>query len=162
MPKSRITGHFDQFLNPLTHSKALYITSELLKQSHILSKTYIKQYYQKIYSSLTFVAQKCTKCTQKSYILSYCIFGPPNPQNGPLYYQGSTFRGPYFAKSLHKLVLTENIFISYFCGMEMHKMYPKVVFLVILTYFQTPKPTKWPLILPRKYIQGPVFCQKPT
>ena len=138
---------------PPTQKMTPYTTMEVHLEAHIFLKAYINSYYQKIYLFLTFVPWKCIKCIQKSYIRSFWpIFGPPNPQNAPLYYQGSTFRGPYFAKSLHKLVLPENILISYFCGMEMHKMYPKVVFLVILTYFQTPKPTKWPLILPRKYI----------
>ena len=79
-------------------------------------------------------------------------FRTPNPKDDPLYYHGSTFRGSYFPESLHKFILPENIFISYFCAMKMHKMYPKVVYPVILTYFRTPSPTKCPLILLRKYI----------
>ena len=65
-------------------------------------------------------------------------FRTPNPKDDPLYYHGSTFRGSYFPESLHKFILPENIFISYFCAMKMHKMYPKVVYPVILTYFRTP------------------------
>ena len=130
---------FWPIFGPPTQKMTPYTTMEVHLEAHIFLKAYINSYYQKIYLFLTFVPWKCIKCIQKSYIRSFWpIFGPPNPQNGPLYYQGSTFRGPYFAKSLHKLVLPENILISYFCGMEMHKMYPKVVYLVILTYFRTP------------------------
>ena len=63
------------------------------------------------------------------------ILGPYDPLKGPLHYQESTLNGSYSLKSLHKLVLPENVLISYFFGMEMHKMYPKVVSLVILTHF---------------------------
>ena len=55
------------------------------------------------------------------------IFGPYDPLKGPLHYKESTSMGSYSLISLHKLVLPENVLISLFCGMEMHKTYPKVV-----------------------------------
>ena len=61
-----------------------------------------------------------------SYFMQFLpILGPYDPLKGPLHYQESTFKGSYSLKSLHKLVLPENVLISYFCGVEMHKMYPK-------------------------------------
>ena len=42
-----------------------------------------------------------------------------------LYYQGSTFRGSYFAKSIHKLVLQENVFNSPFFEMKVLLECPK-------------------------------------
>ena len=35
---------------------------------------------------------------------------------------GPYFKGSYFPKSFHKLILPETVFISYFWGMEMYKM----------------------------------------
>ena len=66
--KSYISGHFDQFLNPLIHSKALYTTIYVRLRSHILQKDCITQYYQKLYSFHTLMKGKSTKCAQKSYI----------------------------------------------------------------------------------------------
>ena len=35
VPENRISGQFNQFSNPLTHSKALFITSEEHLRSHV-------------------------------------------------------------------------------------------------------------------------------
>ena len=68
-----------------------------------------------MYSFLTFVAWKCTKCTQKSYNWSFWpIFGHLNPQNGRLYHKRSTFRGSYSVKSFNKFALQENVSNSVF------------------------------------------------
>ena len=88
------------------------------------------------YSFLTYGACGNVQNGPKSLYLAN--FQPPNLLKSPLYYQWSTSNSSYSPKILHKLVLPENIIISYFCGMENHKMYPKVVYLVILTYFRTP------------------------
>ena len=59
-------------------------------------------------------------------ILTY--FRTPNPQNGPLYYQWSTFRGSYSTKSLHKLVLQENVSNFIIFELKVHLECPKVDF----------------------------------
>ena len=88
---------------------------------------------------LAYVKWKCTECTQKSYISSFWpISWSSGPLKRPLHYQQSTFNGSYFLKSLHKLVLPETVFISYFWGMEMYKMCLKVVYLAILVNFRDP------------------------
>ena len=55
-----------------------------------------------------------------------------NPLKSPLYQQQSTSKGSYSPKSLHKLILAETVFISYFYEVEMYLMYPEVVYLVFL------------------------------
>ena len=65
-------------------------------------------------------------------------FQPPNPLKSPLYRELSTSKGLYFSRSLHKLVLQETVLIFQCYEMEMCKMYPKVLFLVILTIFAPP------------------------
>ena len=70
-PKCHISCNFDQFWDLMTYSKAPYTTKKVLLRAHILSKVSINLYYQKMYSFLTFVAWKCTKCTQKSHNWSF-------------------------------------------------------------------------------------------
>ena len=53
------------------------------------------------------------------------ILGPYDPLKGPLQYQESTFKGSYSPKSLHKLVLPENGFISIFFEAKMFEKCPK-------------------------------------
>ena len=130
-----VSCHFDLLLDP--QNCPLYYQGST--GVHNLPNAYMKFVLPENILISYFCCMEMQNCTQKSYIWSFWpILGPPNPHNGPLYYQGSTFRGSYCAKSLYKLVLSENIFISYFCGMEMHKMYSKVEYLVILTDFWTP------------------------
>ena len=54
------------------------------------------------------------------------IFEPPNPPKSPLHYQWCTCKCSCSSKRLHKLVPPENELISYFCGMGMSKIYPKI------------------------------------
>ena len=54
------------------------------------------------------------------------ILGPYDPLKSPWYYQQSTFKGSYSPKSLHKLVLPENGFISIFFELKMLLGSPKV------------------------------------
>ena len=69
-----------------------------------------------------------------------------NPLKSPLYQQQSTCKGSYSPKSLHKLVLPETVFISYFYEVEMYLMYPEVVYLVFLVILSPPpNPFKVPL-----------------
>ena len=53
------------------------------------------------------------------------ILGQYVPLRGPLQYQKSTFKRSYSPKSLHKLVLPENGFISIFLEVKMFKKCPK-------------------------------------
>ena len=41
VPKSRISDHFDQFSDPLTHKMVPYTTKEVHLGAHILPKAYI-------------------------------------------------------------------------------------------------------------------------
>ena len=45
----------------------------------------------------------------------------------------------YSQKGLHKLMLPETVFISFFYEVEMNIMYPKVIYLVILDNFTPPQ-----------------------
>ena len=47
------------------------------------------------------------------------ILGPHDPLKSPLHYQQIAFNGSYSLKSLHKLVLPENGFISIFFEVKM-------------------------------------------
>ena len=141
-----ILGQYDPLNSPLYYQRSTF-------RGSISPNAYINLYSQKIYSFLTFVAWKCTKCTQKSYNWSFWpIFGHLNPQNGRLYYQRSKFKCSYSPKSLHKLALPENVLIFNLYGVKVYQMFLKVVYRVILTNFRTLRPTQKPLILTRKYI----------
>ena len=65
------------------------------------------------------------------------VLGPYDPLKGPLRYQESTFTGSYSPKSLHKLVPTENGFISIFFGVKMFESAQNVIFHAILDNFGT-------------------------
>ena len=54
------------------------------------------------------------------------IMGPYDPLKGPLHYQESTFKGSYSLKSLHKLVLQENVSNSVFFELKVHLQCLKV------------------------------------
>ena len=87
------------------------------------------------------------------------ILGPYDPLKSPSHYQQSILNGSYSPKSLHKLVLTENVFIFIFYDVKVYQMFLKVVYRVILTNFRTLSPTQKPLILPRKNVKGLIFSQ---
>ena len=50
------------------------------------------------------------------YLTILANLSPLKLLKSPLYYQWSTSNGSYFLKSLHKLVLLETVFISFFGG----------------------------------------------
>ena len=59
--------------------------------------------------------RKCSKRPKMSYFMQFQpFFGPYDPLKSPLLYQRSTLTGSYNPKILHKLVLPENGFISFF------------------------------------------------
>ena len=53
------------------------------------------------------------------------FLGPHDPLKSPLHHQQSTLNGSYSLKSLHKLVLSENGFISIIFEVKMFKNSPK-------------------------------------
>ena len=58
---------------------------------------------------------KWPKSATMSYFMQFWpILRPYDPLKSPVHYQGSTLKGSYFPKSLHKLVLPENGSISIF------------------------------------------------
>ena len=66
-------------------------------------------------SFLSFSAWKWPKSAKMSYFMQFWpILRPYDPLKSPVHYQGSTLKGSYFPKSLHKLVLPENGSISIF------------------------------------------------
>ena len=86
-------------------------------------------------------------------------FEPYDPLRGLLQDQQSTFKGSYSPKSLHKLVLPENVFISNFLEVEMNEKCPKVIYQVILDIFGTLWPTQMTFIVSIKYIKWLVLSQ---
>ena len=74
--------------------------------------------------------------------MAVLIYATQNPLKSSLYYHWSTLKGSYHLKSLHKLVLPENVLISYFCGMEMYKTNPSSCFD---QFSNPPNPPKSPL-----------------
>ena len=77
-------------------------------------------------SFLTFLKRKYLKSTQMSHFVQFWpILGPYDPLKSPLHHQQSTLNGSYSPKSLHKLVLPENGFISIFFEAKMFKKCPK-------------------------------------
>ena len=67
--------------------------------------------------------KKCPKC---HISCNFGQFEPYDALRGPLQGQQSTFKGSYSPKSLHKLVLPENGFISIFFELKMLLGSPKV------------------------------------
>ena len=123
---------------PLKTTPALYTTNEVHPKG-LYSLKFSKNSTTRKKNNFLLLWNGNAQNVPKSPISGHLTyFRTPNPKDDPLYYHGSTFRGSYFPESLHKFILPENIFISYFCAMKMHKMYPKVVYPVILTYFRTP------------------------
>ena len=77
------------------------------------------------------------------------ILGPYDPLKSPLHHQESSLNGSYSPKSLHKLVLPENGFISIFFEAKMFEKCPKChisfnfgQFWDHVTHSQTPYTTK--------------------
>ena len=139
-PKKCKPDHFDPFSLPLTYSKVIYTTNEVHLIAYNLPKVSTNQYYQKMYSFLTSTAWKCTKCAQKSYIWSFWPTFEYNPLKSSLHSSEVHLRAHVHPKDSHKLVLPDYVFISNFGDMEMSKMYPKIVYLVILSLFLHPLP----------------------
>ena len=121
------SSRFDRFSDPPIYLKDPYTTNKVHSTAYILSKVSTNEYYRKMDLFLVYVKWKCTKCTQKLYIYPFWpIFGPSDPLKGPLHYYQSTFYGSYSPKSLHKLVLPENGFISIFSEVKILLGSPKV------------------------------------
>ena len=84
------------------------------------------------------------------------ILGPYDQFKSPLHYQECTFKGSYSPKSLHKLVLPENGFISIFFEVKMLLGSPKVdVGGQNLQIFDLKRPIKF-----RKVLQTSQFLVK--
>ena len=72
-------------------------------------------------SFLSFLKWKWPKSAKMSYFMQFWpILGPYDPLKGPFHYQESTFEGSYSTKSLHKLVLQENVSNSVFFELKVH------------------------------------------
>ena len=65
------------------------------------------------------------------FIQLWPIYEPYDPLRGSLQDQQSTFDGSYSTKSLHKLVLPENGFISIFVNQKCSKSAQIVIFHAI-------------------------------
>ena len=97
--------------------------------------------------------KKCPKC---HISCNFGQFEPYDALKGPLQGQQSTFKGSYSPKSLHKLVLPENGFISIFFEMKMLLGSPKVdVGGQNLQNFDLKRPIKF-----RKVLQTSQFLVK--
>ena len=83
------------------------------------------------------------------------ILGPYDPHRGPLQYQQSTFKGSYSLKSLYKLVLPENRFISIFFEVKMFEKCPKCLISCNFDLICGPyDPFKSPLHYQRSTLKG--------
>ena len=127
VPKSRISLNFDQFSDPLRTLSPPVVSKKNIIRVHNLLKTSINLYYLNMYSILTFIKWKCSKSAQNVIFMQFWpILGPYDPLKGPLHYQESTFKGSYSLKSLHKLVLQENVSNSVFFELKVHLQCLKV------------------------------------
>ena len=108
-------------------------------------------------SFLSFLKWKCSKSAQN--VIFHAIlanFEPYDPLRGLLQDQQSTFKGSYSPKSLHKLVLPENGFISIIFEVKMLLRSPKVdVGGQNLQNFDLKRPIKF-----RKVLQTSQFLVK--
>ena len=104
MPKSRIYGHFEQFVAPLSHSKAQYTTKEVHLETHIFPKVSIKIVLpENVVKAIFCEVEMLLKCTKVVYMVILSCFGHSDSLKSPIYYERSTCRGSYSPKSLHKL-----------------------------------------------------------
>ena len=129
-----ILGPYDPLKIPLHYQQSMINGSYTLKSLHklVLPETVlISQFYEvesyKLYPKFVF-------------LVIFDHFHFHNPLKSPLYQQQSTCKGSYSPKSLHKLVIPETVFISYFYEVEMYLMYPEVVYLVFLVILSPPPP----------------------
>ena len=89
------------------------------------------------------------------------ILGPYDPLKSPLHYQQSTLNGTYSPKSLNKLVLLENGFISSFFEVEMNKMCSKIVLWLFLPIFRPSDPLKGPLQTNKVHLRAHILSKSP-
>ena len=76
-------------------------------------------------------------CPKVLYLAILAYFRTPTPPKSPLHYQESTFKGSYSPKSLFKLVLLENGFISILFEAKMFENAQNVIFSAFLADFGT-------------------------
>ena len=72
------------------------------------------------------------------YLVIWPIFGPPTQKMTPYTTMEVHLEAHIFLKAYINSYYQKIYLFFYFCAMKMHKMYPKVVYPVILTYFRTP------------------------
>ena len=98
-------------------------------------------------------------CPKDVYLAILAYFGTPYPTQKP-HYQESTFTGSHSPKSLSKLVLQENGFISIFLKRNCLKNAQNVIFHAFLANFGTMWPTQKSFTLPTKYFKWLIISQK--
>ena len=98
--------------------------------------------YQKMYSKLSFfdVEMPPLQCPKVVYLVILIIFRPSDPLKSPIYQHRSTPRSSYSPKSLQKIVLPENGFISIYFEVKVSEKCRKVIFHVILAQIGTISP----------------------
>ena len=90
-----------------------------------------------------------------SYFMQFWpILGPYYPLRGPLQCQQSTFKGSYSLKSLYKLVLPENGFISIFLTWKCSKSAKMTYFMQFWPIFRPHDPFKSHLHYQRSRLKG--------
>ena len=153
MLKSRISGHFEQFSTFLSHSKPAYTklrsTSRGSYFPNSLNKFVLSENVLKPIFCEVEILLRAMKCRIYGYFEQ---FGPSEPLKSPVYYQRSIFRDSYFPKSLHKILLPENVLKAIFCEVEMLLKCTKVVYMVILSCFGHADSLKSPIYYQRSII----------
>ena len=84
-----------------------------------------------------FEAKIFEKCPNVIFRAILAILGPYDPLKSPLHYQQSMLNGSYSPKSLYKLVLSENGFISNFFEAKIFEKCQNVILHAILANFGT-------------------------
>ena len=113
-------GQYDQLKGPLHNQQSMWKGSYSPK---ILHKKVLPEY---VFMPILFLSENVWKVPKMSYFMQFWpILGPYDPLKSPLHYQQSMLNGSYSPKSLHKLVLPENGFISIFFEVKMFEKCPK-------------------------------------
>ena len=125
--KSSILGHLDKFSDPLIQSKAPYYQGIKFKGSNS-PKSLCKSVLPEIVFIFNFYDVEVYKIFLKVVYRVICSISRPfHSLKSPLYYQGSKFKCSYSPKSLHRLVLPENVIFFNLYGVGMYKMFLKVI-----------------------------------
>ena len=94
---------------------------------------------------------RAMKCRIYGYFVQFALRGAESLKS-PVNYQRSIFRDSYFPKSLHKILLPENVLKAIICEVEMLLKCTKVVYMVILSCFGHADSLKSPIYYQRSII----------